>query len=146
MIGIFLLLTILLFVLFCPFYIEYRTDENKITLRLFYFLTIKHKLENYNSKKNTTDSLLKWFNRKRKLNTRFLFKILQTFKLIHLNIKIDTGNYQLNGILYPLIFLMSFILKKNISINFNGTNVIHFIGKNNLARLSWAIISSKTIN
>jgi hypothetical protein len=130
----------LFILLFYPFYISFCTDTKKITFTFLNFFSIDYSL---NKNEITTSNPFKnLFN----LKTRLLFSIVKSFKITYLNVNLDTGNYPLNGILYPFFFLLSFFLNKNFSVNFNGKNTIKIIVKNNLARLSWAIISSKTIN
>ncbi len=140
MIGFICLLSITVFLVllvFYPFYLIYNTESSFITLIFFHFIPFKFNINNLH--KNRKRNL--WSNinfRKRGVNS-----VIKSFKLISLHISIDTGNYQLNGILYPLFFLISFLFKKNISVNFVGKNYLHLILKNNLARLSWAYFSSK---
>lgn len=68
--------------------------------------------------------------------------VLTSFKVNKFDISIDTGDMQLNGILYPVCGLLSFLSKKNIRINFIEENEIVVEIENNLARMSWAFISS----
>lgn len=77
-----------------------------------------------------------------KVTPKKIISVLKSFKINKCDILIDSGNVQLNGILYPVFFMASFYSKKNIRINFVNENVIIFEIENSLARMSRAYLSS----
>lgn len=68
--------------------------------------------------------------------------VLMSFRINTCYITIDTGNVQLNALLFPIAYWIHTKSKKNISINFIGKNDITLEIQNNLARMSWAYLSS----
>lgn len=78
---------------------------------------------------------------KPKISWQKIRKVIKSFRVNKCDISIDSGNMQLNGILYPLFFWISAWSKKNIRINFIDENKIVLEIENNLARLSWAYFS-----
>lgn len=129
--------TLSLIILFYPFYIEFNTETKIVTITFLNYFSLEFDPSFYR-KKNSFKKIT-FFNLKKKQ----LFLILKSFKIIYLKIDVDTGNYPLNGIIYPFLFLASFIFNKKINVNFLGRNSLQIILKNNLARLSWAYFSSK---
>ncbi len=86
----------------------------------------------------------------RKSKNRFKLKnpfqkfmnVMKSFKITHCNIKIDTGNMPLNGILFPCFYLFSIRTNKIIMINFWGENTVVLQLENSLARMLWAFFKS----
>jgi hypothetical protein len=68
--------------------------------------------------------------------------VIKSFKVNKCYVSIDTGNMQLNGILYPLFYWMKVKSQKNIQINFIGETLIVLKIENSLARMSWAYLNS----
>jgi hypothetical protein len=68
--------------------------------------------------------------------------ILQSFRLTKCIIRIDTGDFPLNGILYPWFFLLSQKTGKLVMINFENDNRIVLEIRNSVARMLWAYIKS----
>lgn len=91
-------------------------------------------------------------NRERRINTKKttkagipwkrIWSVIMSFRLNACKIKIDTGNVQANALLFPIAYWIQVKSKKDISINFLGENIIILEIQNNLARMSWAYISS----
>ncbi|MFI5151337.1 MAG: hypothetical protein ACHQRM_16520 [Bacteroidia bacterium] len=71
-----------------------------------------------------------------------IWGVLRSFKINTCEIVLDTGDMQLNGILYPLFFMLGCYSNKEIRINFLNENRIILQVRNSLARMSWAYISS----
>jgi len=69
--------------------------------------------------------------------------ILKSFRLTQCYVRIGFEDMQLNGILYPVAAWLSWYSKKDIQVSFTGSNVVILRIKNNLARMSWAWLSSK---
>lgn len=86
-------------------------------------------------------------NSKSKLSRLSLIRsILKSFKVNKCYLDIDTGNMQLNGILYPVFYWISKYTGKPIGINFqNQTEIIVEI-QNNCARVIRAFIYSSFKN
>jgi hypothetical protein len=68
--------------------------------------------------------------------------VLKSFKIKKCFITIDTGNMPLNGILFPWVYLLSIYIKKKVSINFSGQNIIILQIENSFARMLWAYFKS----
>jgi len=71
-----------------------------------------------------------------------IFGVINSFRLKKCNISIDTGNMPLNGILYPLFYMLSNKINKKIGINFWGENLLIVRIENTLARMLWAYFKS----
>lgn len=164
MIGIVILSVILLpvvYVLFAPLYIEINSVDLLFGIRLHKFasadlcqnnsslmLQIKvawwkkhYDLLNDKSLKRIPDLNTPTVNKRTKKQSinqwPRIKKLLRSFKLKKCCIQIDTGDMQLNGILYPAFYLISMRLQKQVAINFNGSNTIDIQLKNSLARILW---------
>lgn len=68
--------------------------------------------------------------------------VLFSFRINKCRIRFDSGDVQLNGILYPLFYWISSYSGKDVRINFTGENEVVLEIQNSLARMSWAYISS----
>lgn len=68
--------------------------------------------------------------------------VLESFKVNKCNISVDSGDMQLNGILYPLFYFLSVYSGKDIRINFVGENEIILEIKNSIARIGLAYFRS----
>jgi hypothetical protein len=67
-----------------------------------------------------------------------ILNVIKSFKVNYFYLTIDTGNMPLNGILYPLVYLLGVKIKQEVSINFIGRNVLKLQIENSLARVSRA--------
>ncbi len=139
MIVILILIVLLALLFFVPFQIELNSNLNYINLNFLYFFNYRFHIDFILRHINNFNTSLT------KKNQGFLSlgKTIRSFQLKKINVNIDTGNVQLNSYLFPVFFLIGFFFDRNISINYNGYNFIRIIVQNNLARLSWAIFSSK---
>jgi hypothetical protein len=85
-------------------------------------------------------------SKKKKKKWRFTFPMLKalllTFKIKTCCLDIDTGNVQLNGLLYPVFYWFSSFTTQAIAINFLNHNNINLTIENNIARLIKAYIYS----
>jgi len=61
--------------------------------------------------------------------------VIKSFKVRKCYVKVDTGNMQLNGILYPGFYLLSKATARTFEINFMNTNEIVLEIENNIARI-----------
>lgn len=72
-----------------------------------------------------------------------VFAVIRSFRVKQCFINIDTGNMQLNGLLYPLLIWLTWRSRKQVQINFTGETEVVVKLQNNLARMAWAWLSSK---
>lgn len=160
---------ILCYILFAPFYLEidsvhgffrFRFHElASVDLRIVDYSLILHvkvtgwtkEIDLFKVKKNAKKRIdkKKKIDKKKgkkktwmKVTPKKIIAVLKSFKINKCEILIDSGNVQLNGILYPIVYLVGFYSKKNISINFVDKNVIILEIENSVARMSRAYISS----
>ncbi|QCK15703.1 hypothetical protein [Mangrovivirga cuniculi] len=76
---------------------------------------------------------------------RFAIHALNTFRIKHLKVNIDTDDYVMNAQLFPLFYLIS-SPRRQTEINFTGRNELELIIQNRLIRLvrpAWKFIRSK---
>ena len=159
---ILILTTLLLYVLFAPFYIEINSAEKIYQFRFHRLAVASFNLTNSSLlldikilfwrkrldlfSENKTESTKKKQNKQVKkrnigsFNFKKLKALLKSFKVNRCDINIDTGNMQLNGMLFPLAYLVSRYFKKNIKINFMNKNSIILEIENNLAKMAYAYI------
>ncbi len=77
-----------------------------------------------------------------KVTPKKIIAVLKSFKINKCDVLIDSGDVQLNGILYPIFYLAGYYSNKNIRINFINENVIRLEIENSVARMSRAYLSS----
>lgn len=152
---------LLLYLLFAPFFIEIDSEKNIFRVRFHQlasgsllihdnsiFIQLKiiawrkqfDLLELPSEKKKQVDKVKKKSGRK--ISIHKIIRVIRTFEVRKLFVTLDTGNMQTNGILYPMVFALRTISKKNLSINFFGENKLVLQIRNNAARIIWAIIKS----
>jgi len=66
--------------------------------------------------------------------------ILESFKVNKFCLNVDSGNLQLNGLLYPCFYWLSKYTNKPISINFINKNEVILELENNIARIAGSLI------
>ena len=161
-----ILVLISLYFLFAPFFLEINTIEGIYRLRFHklaectlnftpssVYLDIKilfwKKQLDLLSKKEKSVKLKETKTKEKIRNKRTgsigfnkLKAIVKSFKINKCDISIDSGNMQLNGMLYPFVYLIGRILKQNIMINFINENHVNIKIENNLARIAYAYIKS----
>jgi hypothetical protein len=139
------LVLILSYLLFARVLIEIDTTKEIYCLHYGWFFKIKlvihdnspiFRIHFFGVKKNIS------IQKRRFMTFRKLVAILKSFKLKKCHISIDTGNMPLNGILFPVFFLIGRYLKKPIGINFIGENSVILHLENTLARILWAYFKS----
>lgn len=69
-------------------------------------------------------------------------RVLNSFTIKKCRIRFDSGDVQMNGLLYPLFYWIRSYSGKDVRINFTGENEVILEIKNSLARMSWTYISS----
>lgn len=76
------------------------------------------------------------------ISFRKILAVTKSFRVRRFFLTLDTGDRQLNGILYPLFVFLSVKSGKNITVNFFGENKLIFQVENNFARVLWAYTRS----
>ncbi|MGZ3883595.1 MAG: hypothetical protein ACXVP0_04285 [Bacteroidia bacterium] len=71
-----------------------------------------------------------------------LMNVLRSFKINTCHITLDTGDMQLNGLLYPLFKWVSWSSGKDLRICFSGHTEIVIEIKNSIARMSRAYLNA----
>lgn len=72
---------------------------------------------------------------------RKMISVLKSFDVISYRINLDTGDYAVNGLFYPLIYFLGERRKKGFfRINFNGVNSIQLRLENRMYKIVWALI------
>ena len=154
----------LIYLLYAPFYVEINSLTGLCRMRFHHIASAGLEVKDRSLKlvlkitwwRTEMDLLTKREPRKKKevsrkpknkgwkLSVRKIRKVLAGFKLNQCSITIDTGNQQINGILLPLFLRLSRVTGKKIQISFHGENEIILQMENNLARIVWAFIISKS--
>ncbi len=156
-----IVIVFLAYLFFAPFYIEINSSRSLYRLRLYRiasvsffvdndpekmelgFLIWKRKI-NFPAASSRTDHKKEIKIKKRwpNISLRKIIGVIKSFKINVLNATFDFGDMQINGILYPLFYWISFKTKKNILVNFQGNNSIVIEIENSLARIIWAYFNS----
>jgi hypothetical protein len=156
-----ILFSILIYLLLAPFYIEVNSLNNLYRIRFHRLMSLSIKNNNnviefemklffWTRKINFSEAKTSEYKeskpkdnyptKKNVLDWSKMKNVLKSFKLNSFDISVDTGNMQLNGILYPLVYFISIHYKKQIAINFSGQNYMILEIENNLARIICAYI------
>lgn len=155
------LLILLSYLLFAPFYLEINSTTGLFKVRfhrlasarlfitessLFIDLKIMwwHKIIDLLAPKNKQmkTERKKIQKEKPKISLRKILLVIKTFKVNKFYLTIDTGSMWLNGMIYPLFLWLGMRLKRNITINFVNENEIIFETENNLFRILRVYITS----
>ncbi len=148
------------YLFFAPFYIEidsrsgiYRFRFHKLvsvyffvdknpSLLLIKILAWKKEIDLSKISGTKNDNNKKQPKQKSVFQVKKLWSVLKSFSIKECYITVDSGNMALNGILYPIIYLLSVKTRKNITINFTGNTIVNIRIKNNLARITRAYLRS----
>lgn len=161
--------TVLLYIFFAPFYIEVDSNQSLYRLRLASWAWVRIFFENNNffaeirvfwfkkainlsatatKKQNKQPAKIevkpirkkeKQKNRK-KIPLSKIKSILKSFTVKKCRLQVDTGDVALNGILYPIFFLIGFYTRQQININFEERNEFELALKNSLAKMCLAYL------
>lgn len=162
LIFLLIILAVFSYLLFAPFYIEINSISGLCGIRLQRLASAKLILADNLLKidlhiigwRKQIDPFEKHAKRKeetvvqKKKKQRTLFSIsrvkalIKSFKVNNFYLNIDTGNLQLNGILFPCFYWLGNYSGKPIAINFLNKNEIILEIENNLARIIRAFIYS----
>jgi len=156
-----ILISILLYLLFAPFYLEidsgkglfrirfhrlvsgnllFRDNSIYVQLRIISWSKKFDLLADFSEKK--TPAIKQGKKKTKRITFQKMIRVVRTFQVKKLFVTLDTGNMQTNGILYPMAYALRLSSGKNVSINFRGENKIILQIKNNAARILWAFIRS----
>lgn len=120
-------------------------DSIQLALKLFWWKKV-YNLNNVFTNERKDIVKTSGANKRKAFSLQKLFKktasVLKSFKIKKCFITIDTGNMPLNGILFPWVYLLSIYIKKKVSVNFSGQNIIILQIENSLARMLWAYFKS----
>ena len=153
------LLMVFIYLLFAPFFVEIDSAKRLFRIRFHrlasakiifdessIFLELKivgrqKKIDLLEIKERKKKPVVK-NEKKKQTNISFqkVFAMTKTFKVRKLFLALDTGDMQVNGMLYPLFVLMSKSSGKNITINFLDENKLILQIENNLVRMLWGYI------
>src|ERR1041385_3113302 len=155
-----LLLLLLCYLLFAPFYLEINSNTGLFRMRFhklasvrifaidnYLFMDLKimwwHKIIDLLAPKKThMKKEIKRTREKQKISLRKILLVIKTFKVNKFYLTIDTGSMWLNGMIYPLFLWLGMRLKRNVTINFVNENEIIFETENNLFRVLRVYITS----
>lgn len=154
----------LTYLFFAPFYIEIDSSRDLYRIRFHRLIALELKpnedwkllltvvgwqkdldLENtFEPRKTVPPAPTQKKSKRKKAGFPFqkITALIRSFKVNKLYIRIDTGDMQLNGILYPVFAWLKWGRQHDVLINFTGENVVILEIKNNLARLSRAWFGS----
>lgn len=160
---------ILCYVFFAPFYLEIDSTEGVFRVRFHTIASVDLKIVDYSlilhikvigwtkeidllkvkrtskDKKTKEKKVGKKKEQKKslmKVTPKKIIAVLKSFKINKCEVFIDTGDVQLNGILYPIFYMAGYYSKKNIHINFINENVVRLEIENSVARMSRAYLNS----
>ena len=154
-------LYIFVYLLFVPFFLEIDTTSGKYSFKIYGIagariyisddtlmldinITAWHKqIDLFEHKKRQQKVKKKKIKKeRRKIYFHKILAVIKSFKIDKLRLIIDSGNEQLNGILFPVFELASYTTGKTLKINFIDRNEFELTLENNLARILWAYIKS----
>lgn len=92
--------------------------------------------KNEERKKNTAAGKKKW----KRVSMQQIKAVARSFQIRTCYVSIDTGEQELNGMLYPVFYIMGTVTKQPIYINFMGENKVVLVIRNTIARILLAFI------
>ncbi len=162
-----LFLALFLYILLAPFYIDLDSTTGEYRFRFHTILSVgviysdggeevyfsflgyrRNSSRGANEAKDEVDEQpnIKHVGRKKfsleGISLRKLVGVSRSFQCEKCIISLDTGNMQLNGILFPVFYLLQVKFRHSIRINFVGENILILTLKNNLANMIWAYIKT----
>lgn len=156
-----ILIAVICYVLFAPFSLEINSFDNFYGIRFHYLASVNLVLMDDRLKINLNAMGWHWqtdpFAKRAKAETKpvkqkkekksnfslpLVKALLKTFKIKKCYLDLDTGDVQVNGILYPIAYWLGTYTAKPITINFLHHNEINLEIENNMARLIKAYIYS----
>ena len=160
--SLILLLLILSYLLFAPFYLVIDSESNMIRFKFYNIasltfpyseipfilkLKIVGWIKQIKLSGNRSDKALPESKKRKKqfpkLSINKTKAILKSFKINHFRIDLDLGDVQWNGLLFPVFYWVGELSNKEININFIGRNTFKIEIENNLARMIRAYVFNK---
>jgi hypothetical protein len=148
-----------IYLFFAPFYFELNTVKNVFRLRFHHLLSVslnpdwgievrlawwRLNISSWKRERSEKKSGPKQVTaRKRRMSIDQITALVKSFKVKACHVNLDFGDMQLNGFLYPFFCWLSWRSRKHFEINFIGRTEINIALQNSIARMSWALISSK---
>lgn len=160
---ILVLLSLLLWVILAPILLNIDTKNHKYQLSLFRMISVDFRrmdtdlfvhMHNMLFSKTFKIDVLEQITRRRakkiqpqvkskknrfSLSGRKMWRLFRTFKVRNLKLRIDTGDYYYNGLLYPIRFLING-RNRDVQFVFGGDNELVLVVENRLIRMLRAII------
>ena len=156
-----LVLTILLYLVIAPFYLEVNSERGICRMRFHHiacaniyltgeslFMKLKiigwYKTIDLFARRETpvTSKEKKIAKREKTIAIPKVLAILRSFKLSKCHITIDTGDMALNGVLYPWFLWIGDWMQRDVQINFYNENKVVLEIENNFYRVLRAYIFS----
>jgi len=162
-----LILFIIAYLLFAPFFLEIDSTTGLCRVRLHrlasaqlvlhdrsLFMKLKvawwqkelDLLAPRKEKSPSTEAVIRTEKKKKQFQINKMLRkmksVLKSFRIDKCYLTFDTGNMPLNGILYPSLYLLSQRTNKTVMINFWEENEIILQIENSVARMLWAYIRS----
>ena len=162
LIVILLLLTIVGYLLFAPFYLEIDTTRDIYQVRFHRLavagiavrgqslvlgvrviwwkkeIDLRKMLFSRRQPTNKKDEKKRREHVKRAVPFRKVLAVLRSFGIRECVINVDFGEVTTNGMLFPAAWLASRATGRQMEVNFVGYTVVILTVRNNLARMAWA--------
>lgn len=94
-------------------------------------------------KPTATNSIKKSVGRPSARTVRRTWAAIKSFKVRQFRLRVDTGDVQLNGLLFPLGYWLARRTGRPIDVNFTNNNELVIAIDNNVARLLWAYATTR---
>ena len=148
---------ILIYLMVAPFFIEIDTDLGLFRVRFHQLVSasliltddiflIELKITAWKKQiaftKASVGSEVNKKKKQSKASIQKMYAVLKSFRVRKFFLSVDTGDVQVNGILYPIFVLMSAKTGKNMTINFLNENRLVLQMENNVIRVLWSYINS----
>lgn len=165
LILLFVVLTIVIYLLFAPFYLEIDSIKDLFRVRFHRLAAARLVIKERSVKveliiagwKREFDPFSRALykskphpaikkRRKSSISLPLIKAMVKSFKINSCYLSIDTGDMPLNGILYPGFYWLSRLTGKTFEINFSDKNELILEIKNNIARIIRVFIFHSYIN
>lgn len=158
---LFLAFMLVLYLILAPFYIEVNTHTGMYRLRLqrvaslriiaderilieTNILGFKRRSALTLYQQNKPAHKAKQIRRARVGSAEKLIQVLRSFRITIWHVRIDTGDMQLNGLVYPLFMWLSWYTGQTTQVSFTGRTEVVIQIENSIARMSRAYLKSRS--
>lgn len=161
MILLFLLIALLLYIILAPFYIEINTRTGLYRVRFQRIASVRLIIDEgilietnilgfkkrsapvfHRQDKPEPGTGVKVNRKSRSMPVQKLVNVLRSFKITTCDVLINTGDMELNGLLYPVFNWLSWQSGRNVAISFTGGTEINLQVKNSIARMGRAYLKA----